>query len=80
MNNFQRSLDKYLTTEPVNHYGPWHEQVVESFTDDFYNNHSDWILEYDGQCDRWLSKLYEDDCSPEHAAAVVERLYRRYSK
>ena len=80
MNDFQKSLDRYLTTEPVDSYSVWHERVVESFTDYFYNNFSDWILEYDGQCDRWLTKLYADGCDPDHAAKVIERIHRRFSK
>jgi len=44
--NWKNSLDKYLTSEPYDNFDIWAEDVVECFTDQFYWDNEDWILEY----------------------------------
>jgi len=40
--NWKQSLDKYLTTPPED--DPFYEDVVEAYTDSFYNKHEDTFI------------------------------------
>ena len=76
MESWKSSLDRYLTTEPDCGFDNWCEQVTESFTDNFFDNNEDWIMEYDGLCNKWLNKLIDKE--PKQAAILIERAFKIY--
>ncbi len=76
MNNFQVSLDRYLTTPPEDGFTGWYEQVIEHLSDDFYTRNEDWVEEEGGMCTDWLNRLF--DRSPKEAATIIERAHRMY--
>ena len=78
MNNFKISLDKYLTTPLEDGFDQWCDIVVESFTDDFFEKNKDWVMEQNGQFERWVNKLINRE--PKQAAQIIERAFRRYVK
>ena len=76
MERWQISLDKYLTTEPYDGFDGWCDEVIENFTDDFFNENEDWI---DSElCDTWLSKL--QDKNPKECAKIIERAFNIFVK
>lgn len=84
MNEFQRSLDRYLTTEPEDRFTPWVEDVYNAYGEDFYKmayGDSDKAIPHfeDSTVENgWLNKLYDKGYSPEQAAKVIERAYSMY--
>jgi len=52
--------------------------VVDSFTDDFFEKNDEWIIDYNSQCDRWMTKLINRE--PKQTAQIIERAFRRYIK
>jgi len=74
MENWKISLDKYLTTEPYSDFDNWSEQVIEAFTNNFFDSNEDWIMEYDGLCNKWLIKLINK--KPKQAAIIIERAFK----
>ena len=77
--NWQQSLDRYLTSGPPDDgFEDWTEKVTESFTNDFFDENDEWIVEYDGQCNSWFNKLFDSDCEPEYAAKLIERAFKLY--
>ena len=80
--NWKNSLDKYLTSEPYDNFDVWAEAIQESFTDQFYNNNEEWVLEYDGQCNKWMNKMFYknqwSDVQPIDVARIIERAHSIY--
>jgi len=71
-------LDKYLTQEPCdNGYEDYFEDVVESFTDLFYNTNESWIIDETEQIDRWVNKLFYKH-EPKYSAKIIERAFKIY--
>jgi hypothetical protein len=70
--NWKTSLDKYLTNPPDNGFDFWCDKVIDHLSDEFYNLNENWIMEYDGQCNKWLNKLFKSK-NPEQAAKIIER-------
>lgn len=79
MNSFQKSLDKYLTTEPDDGFYSWAEQVDNLFSEEFFNKNEDWIIKHDGQCNEWMNKLfYKKSKSPKLASEIIQRAFNIY--
>lgn len=73
------SLDRYLTTEPEDGFDEWVDEVFDSFSDPFYENHEEWLMEQEGICNEWLNKLYfKKDRSPEDSSKIIERAFYLY--
>lgn len=73
------ALDRWLTTLPDDGFTSYCEEVDDNFSDQFFDTSEDWILEYDGQCNKWLNKcFYKKDYSPKFAAQLIERAKRLY--
>jgi len=73
------SLDRYLTTEPNDEFHNWSEDVLENkITNEFYYENEKWIDESDGQCNKWMNKLYDRGKTPTEAAVIIERAYKIY--
>jgi hypothetical protein len=75
------SLDRYLTTPPEDcGFDSWYEDAVcNCISNIFYEKNKNWV-EYDEQCDKWLTKLYEKGYSPKDAAKIIERAFYLYVK
>ena len=71
-----KGLDRWLTTPPYDGFDNWCEQVVEAFTDSFFESNEEWIMECNGLCTDWLNKLQNKE--PEKAAKVIERAFGVY--
>lgn len=67
---FQVRFDRYLTTPAGQDFSDWAEQVIESFTDEFFNNNEEWIMD-SSQHNTWLEKL--EHRSPADAARIIQR-------
>jgi hypothetical protein len=77
--DWKKSLDRYLTSEPVDTFTPYCEKVLDAVSDDFYNKHYDNSgFENSDTENRWLNKLFDKGYSPEEAAKIFERAYMCY--
>ena len=72
----KNSLDRWLTTEPEDSYTPYYEEVVERFTESFYEAHEESIVCSDGSIPTWIERMYNKGRSPKEAAMTIERLVR----
>lgn len=79
MENWKKSLDNYLTREPSSDFDDWYEKVVDGFSFAFWHSQELWIDEYDGQCNKWLNKLHQNQYEPQKAAEIIERAFKIYS-
>ncbi len=75
--NFKISLDKYLTSYPENALDNYCEDVENKFTDDFYNQNEQWIIEGD-LCSKWIQYLFRRGKSPIEAAIIIQRAFKIY--
>jgi len=78
MEDWKKSLDRYLTTEPSSDFDDWCEKVIDKFSFAFWNSQEVWIDEYDGQCNKWLNKLYQKQYEPQKAAEIIEKAFKIY--
>ena len=79
--NWKISLDKYLTTPYDDGFEDWANKVIEYMSDDFYNKNEDWINKDNGQCNKWLNKIFYNKCKePKISATIIERSYKLYKK
>lgn len=80
--NFKQRLDRYLTEPPDDGFDGWAEDCLGNHvTPKFYDENEEWILEYAGQCNSWLNKLYFDlNKSPKEAAIIIERAFNIFIK
>jgi len=78
--DWKDSLDKYLTTEPQDNFEDWCEDVVNSFSDAFYNENEHWIEESNMQCNKWFNKLYDKDRNSNESAVIIQRAFDMYVK
>lgn len=77
--NWKASLDKYLTTEPDDGFDRWCEDIIgNKVSDTFYEKNEERLNKYDGQCNKWLNKLFNGGFSPEDAAKIIERAFAIY--
>ena len=75
MNDFQKSLDRYLTSEPEDHYSIWYEKIFEFMTQEFYDKHEKEIETDLSPMDKMIHSFYNDDLSPKQAAEKLESIY-----
>lgn len=78
--DWKKSLDLYLTQEPdwYFEYNNFYEHVVDSFSDEFYNENENWIVDSE-QMDKWVSKLYDKSIfSPKECSIIIERAFKLY--
>ena len=80
MNDWKKSLDSYLTSgPPEDGFAEYYEIVIESFSDDFYNENVEFIEEYNGILNKWINKIYfHKGINPIEAAKLIERTFNRY--
>lgn len=78
--DWKNSLDRYLTTEPEDGFSGWADVVLDKMSDDFYNLNEDWLFEYDGQCNKWLNKLFNKGKEYSEAAQIIERAHSIFIK
>ena len=77
--DWKAGLDRYLTTEPDNGFNFWCEDVLgNKITETFFYKNEEWILEYDGQCNKWLNKLFNRGKDTNEAALIIERAFKLY--
>jgi hypothetical protein len=77
--NWKQSLDRYLTTEPDNGFDGWCDDVLgHKISDTFYNDNAEWVECVDGQCNKWLNKLFDKGINTDETAMIIERAYRLY--
>ena len=77
MNKLSR-FDRYLTCPPDDGRDGWAEDVIEAFSESFYNTNSDWIFSGNGLCNKWLNLIFNKGRSPKQAAMIIERAVSRY--
>ena len=79
LTSFQQSLDRYLTTPPEDRYNDqWWDELMESFSNEFFQNNEEFIVDEDGQCDKWAYRLFENDKMPSEASKIIERAHKIY--
>jgi hypothetical protein len=76
--NWKTSLDKYLTNEPHDGFDTYCENIADYFLDNFYNQNEDWIMDFDGQCSKWINKLFNKAVTEENAVKIIERAFKIY--
>ena len=77
--NMERQLMNHLNEEAD--FDNWAEDVfANKINEQFYNENELWLDDYDGQCNKWINKLYSKSKSPEVAAAILERAFNIYIK
>jgi hypothetical protein len=74
--NWKTSLDRYLTASPNYDFEYWCEYVTEAMSESFFDANEDWILENNGQCEKWINRLIDKD--PKQASAIIERAFNIY--
>lgn len=73
-------LDRYLTSPPEDDFDNWCEDVLgHKLSDSFYNANEEWVDDNNGQCNKWLNKLYDKGKSPTEAAQIIERTFNIYT-
>jgi hypothetical protein len=81
--NWKKSLDKYLTSEPgEDGFFDWYDIVLDIYlSNEFYSENEDWLLSSNGQCNKWMNKLFFiKGKSPEEAASIIERTVKIFIK
>lgn len=77
--SWKESLDKYLTTDhESDQWISYYEKVINSHSDEFYDTNEDWIEDDTSTYNDLLTKTYERDCEPKHAALLIQRIYSLY--
>jgi hypothetical protein len=76
--NWKTSLDKYLTNEPYDVFDTYCENIADHFSDNFFNQNEDWIMDFDGQCSKWINKLFNKAVTEENAVKIIERAFKIY--
>ena len=78
MNNWQKSLDRYLTTDHSgDHWIEFYETVANKHNEEFWEENEDWILDSDTYNDL-LNSTYAKGYSPTKAANIIERAHSLY--
>lgn len=80
--NWKQSLDRYLTSGPPDDgFDDWADELIDKkLSDEFYNQHEEWILDHSGQCNKWINKLFNKNTDIENSAKIIERAYKLYLK
>jgi hypothetical protein len=81
LTDFQKSLDRYLTTEPEDSFTPYIEGVIDAFSDSFYERVYETNLligvgfPYSKLENKWLEKVFNKGLDPKLGAKIIERAY-----
>jgi len=75
MNDWQRSLDKYLTSEPNDGFNNWVELLVDELNDETYLKHEDWLL-FSSESSEWFGELFDRGYNPQKGAEIIERILK----
>jgi len=78
--NWKAGLDRYITLGPPDDgFDSWCEQTTEMFSNEFFENNEDWILESE-LCNGWFNRLFNSffNKSPQKAANIIERAHSLY--
>jgi hypothetical protein len=79
MNHFQISLDKYITSQLDDGFDHWCDDILDhGITPQFYDENEDWLLEYDGQCNKWMNKLFNKGKMVMEASRIIQRAFKLY--
>lgn len=78
--DWKNSLDKFLTSPPDDGFDGYAEDVVNKFSESFYEQNEDWINNSAGLCTDWMNKLFYKGHSPEISAKIIERAFSGYLK
>lgn len=81
MENFKIGLDKYLTTEPVDDFTPYCEEVYDCFSDEFYLEVYEKNSKFENSDleNKWLNKLFNKEVKPYKASKIIEKAYKSYN-
>lgn len=74
MNNFQKSLDKYLTSEPDdNFYEYYWSKVTNLIDDNFYEENEAWFEDFtqDAEINELMLYCYNNNLDPKEAADYI---------
>ena len=77
--SWKTSLDKFLTTPPEDPYSDYSELVIDKFTEHFFDLNEDWIMDDNGICNKWITKLFNEGKSSEDAVCIIERAFELYA-
>ena len=69
-----KGLDKWLTTEPKDYFTPYFEQVMESITNEFYNENEAWCDSK--ECENIVFEHYNKGWFPEDVATILPLLHK----
>ena len=76
---FKEDLDRWITREPESDgFDEYCEKITELFSNEFFDSHDEWLVEYDGVFNKWLNKLFDAWCDVEYAAKLIERAAKLY--
>jgi len=76
MENWKIGLDRYLTSGPPDDgFNDFCDLTVEEFSQKFYDENENWIIEETEQIDNWLNKLFSKGYSPKQTAQIIERAF-----
>jgi hypothetical protein len=74
--SWEKSYDNMLARGPQDDgFQSWSEDVIEEFSNEFWINNEDWIMESDTS-NEWFNKLIHK--SPQQAAQIIERAHSFY--
>jgi len=79
--DWKRGLDIYLTSNPDDWYTSFYEHVTNLMRDVFFDENEDWILRHNGQCDKWMYRLWRRGKTTRETAAIIERgfnIFKQY--
>ena len=84
MDKYQISYDKYLTSEPFSRLDNYIENIIEYFSEDFYNANEDWFESdiFIKWCDKFahpeMTRHSSKELSLNEEARIIERAHKFY--
>lgn len=84
MEQWQKSLDRYLTSGPPDDgFDDWAESVVNNVEQEFYDENDIWLTSSDNQCNKWLWEFFYNRKGRHdhfHVSRVIQRAHSLYIK
>ena len=77
--NWKISLDRYLTTPPDDGFDGYFDQIVESFTEKFWDEHENWILD-SKDFQTLVENCFNKGRDPKYSSKIIERAFNIYHK
>ena len=68
-----KGLDKWLTTPPDEGFDNWADDVIDHFTNEYYEAHEKEIASSSGEMNDLINKYFNEGLSPNEAAEKIER-------